>query len=467
MKKFRSQILADFDIRHFEQYSGHWAMYEPSCTALVERVNRLDLSAHLNEQFRACGDDEEAAPLKERKLASIDDQGIATVEIRGELTKYGSSLSSAPAMLMLRRTIDTLAQDASARGLLLILHSPGGTVSGTFDLADSIAEFATKKPVVTFGEDLVASAAYAIASQSTKLFASPAALIGSIGTYMVLVDSSKAAADWGYKYEVVKAGEMKGAGVPGTPITDAQRTEAQRTVNDLNSMFLRTVERGRRMSADRVAAVADGRVHLASDALKLGLIDQVGTLAAAYAALQSMSTHQPSGRLVVAPSMEKAAMSDTETKPATLKELKAALPESTAEFREKCLEGSMTVAQATAAWAAHLSEELKATKTQLAEMKAKQAAEGDEPPLKKPGVKALQQASKKTSDEDEGEASGDPIAEWKKRHAAKVSAGKSREQATAELRQEDPELHRSYVQEFNARHRARIAAAAARASAGR
>jgi hypothetical protein len=77
---------------------------------------------------------------------------------------------------------------------------------------------------------------------------------------------------------VVRSGAFKGAGEQGTPVTDEQIGEAQRRVDALNEQFLNDVSKGRRMPMEQVRALADGRVHMASAAKGLGLIDGVASL---------------------------------------------------------------------------------------------------------------------------------------------------------------------------------------------
>ncbi|MHB8862043.1 MAG: S49 family peptidase [Pirellulaceae bacterium] len=127
-----------------------------------------------------------------------------------------------------------------------------------------------------FLDDLTASAAYWVASQATKVYANnKTALIGSIGTFAVLIDQSKRAEQLGVKVHVIKAGDFKGTGTPGTAITDKQLAHMQHIVDAANAEFLRGVATGRKMGSLAISAVADGRVHVAAEAKRLGLIDDV------------------------------------------------------------------------------------------------------------------------------------------------------------------------------------------------
>jgi ClpP class serine protease len=159
--------------------------------------------------------------------------------------------------------------------------------------------------VFAFAGDCIASAAYWIGSQATKLFVGPTSTVGSIGVYTVLVDSSRRASNEGVEVKVIKSGEMKGAGAPGTPITDAQVADTQRVIDDLNAHFVAAVARGRGMrmkherNADGKPIPADGRVFIGQQAVDMGLADDVMDRSAALAAVSTAAMAVAPGRSVI------------------------------------------------------------------------------------------------------------------------------------------------------------------------
>jgi hypothetical protein len=129
-----------------------------------------------------------------------------------------------------------------------------------------------------------------VASQASRIIANETALVGSIGTYGVVQDTSGMAAMEGVRVHVIRAGAFKGAGTPGTEITAEHLTEMQRTVDGLNEYFLAGVAAGRSMlTAVRVRELADGRAWLAAEAKTLGLIDAIGSFDQALSELQSQA----------------------------------------------------------------------------------------------------------------------------------------------------------------------------------
>lgn len=240
----------------------------------------------------------------ERKAQHEDDNryaltnGVAVIDISGVMTK-GESLYSllfgAKTMPQIEEQVRAAAADEAVNALLLRIDSPGGTVAGTSDLADAVYAARKQKPVVAYISDMGASAAYYVASQADAVYGDVDAIVGSIGVYLVVPDYSGMADKAGIKVHVVKAGDNKGAGTPGAPVTDEQLAEFQREVNQLNETFVDAVARGRGWPLDKAAALNDGRVHIGSHAVAAGLLDGVRSLADVMSELRSQSLN-PSTR---------------------------------------------------------------------------------------------------------------------------------------------------------------------------
>ena len=209
--------------------------------------------------------------------------GVATIAIDGPMAKFDSKYGGTNTVRT-RKALRQAASDGDAGAILLLVDSPGGNSAGTMELAADVRAAGESKILHAFGDDMLASAAYWVASQAQKVFANEMAMIGSIGTYAVLYDQSKAAEMEGVKVHVISTGELKGSGEPGTEVTPAKLEYVQVLVNDINAQFLKGVSAGR---GDRVnlKEVTDGRVWIAAKAKKLGLIDAISTMDAVHAEL--------------------------------------------------------------------------------------------------------------------------------------------------------------------------------------
>lgn len=423
---------------NLEQYLGLWAIDDVQFCQLMEHASRIDLAAHIAANLNA----DVAAPRM--AAASVGVTGstanIAIVSIEGTMTKRGSSFSDAGSTTRLRQTIRQLAADPFIDGIMLKIDSPGGTVAGTSDLAAEVAAAAALKPVHAFIEDMTASAAYWVASQAQRVTAnSPISLVGSIGTFVGLYDVSGAAAQQGIKAVVIKSGKFKAAGFPGTEITEEQKSVWQEVIDKTQSEFTAGVARGRGMSIEQAANLADGRSHVASDAMKLGLIDGISSFDAAMSELAAAAiSKKPKGRKM---------SNSSDRVAASLSELKASCPGAEAAFLMDQLERGATAAEASKAWVETLNAKLEMRDQEIAELNEKLAAAT----ATKPGVKAVPTApaagtvTESTSAHEEHEAAVKEL----------MAAGKSRSAANAEVFRKNPELRERLVQEANAKQRSR------------
>jgi signal peptide peptidase SppA len=363
-------------------YFGPWAILPDRFEQLVQRANQLNIRSHI-EQNRADYDPFAAAAAAsganskdESNAPYAISQGIAQIEMIGPMMKFASSLSSNVSTVYARKQLRHAANNPDVKAIFLRIDSPGGTVSGTKDLADEIARTKAIKPVVAFVEDLAASAAYWVAAQATEIIANnTTALIGSIGTYAVIYDYSRSAENMGIKTHLITTGKFRGAGVPGVAITPEQLTEFQRVIDSLNDQFKSAVASGRTMATATIDELADGRVHPATLALDYKLIDRIESFDAAfsrYLTLTTTSPSQPSTRRSSAMSVETKTENHVEPA-ATLEQLEKVCSEP--GFVMEQLKLTATVSQATIAYNSRLKAEREATKSnQAAEIISRHAS---------------------------------------------------------------------------------------------
>ena len=230
------------------------------------------LAAIRSGTFRMLDDDE--AESRSKPVTSITEDGIGLIDMTGPMMKGASKFGNVDSVLV-RGAVRAMVADPKVRGIVMRVDSPGGTFAGTDALYQDVADAAKSKPVYAQVEDLAASAAYYAVSGATGIFADGADQVGSIGTYAVVEDSSKAAEMEGIKVYVVSSGDMKGAFADGAPITPEQLDYLTAHVQQANGFFLQAVKKGRGMTDKRVEAVANGRTWFAAEAMSLGLIDGV------------------------------------------------------------------------------------------------------------------------------------------------------------------------------------------------
>ena len=251
----------------------HWAIYPPAFADLVaftrdETVDAAALEARLGMQ----------SGESRMEIAG----GVAYIPISGimqprpnYLTRYYGGTATSQVEVDFRRAVS----DEAVKSIVLLVDSPGGSAMGNEELAQVIHAARGRKPITAFVRGMMASAAYYVGSAADRIVASPSSSVGSIGTIMYHVDQSKMLEEWGITVTPITHGEHKADGNPYQPLTKESRETLQSYVSAYGDQFVEAVARHRGVTAKIVMErFGQGKVFLADEALRLGMIDAVGTL---------------------------------------------------------------------------------------------------------------------------------------------------------------------------------------------
>lgn len=169
-------------------------------------------------------------------------------------------------------SLESYNMDPEVKTIVVDVSSPGGAVTGVEEAAAMLAR--SEKPTVAFTDTEMASAAYWVGSQADRIVVTPSATIGSIGVYMAIPDVSKAYESMGVKMDVIKSGTLKGAGIEGTSLSEAQRADLQASVNAIHADFKAAVT-SKRTSVQ--ASDMEGQVFSGKVAAQKGLVTGLTT----------------------------------------------------------------------------------------------------------------------------------------------------------------------------------------------
>ena len=172
--------------------------------------------------------------------------------------------------------IRALADDKRVKAVILVIDSPGGTVSGGQALHAAFAAVAAKKPVVSVMDGVAASAGYMIAMPSQRVFAREGTLTGSIGVILETAEISGLLGRVGVTAEAITSGPLKDQPSFTKPLSPEGRDVLRGLVMDLYDQFATMVANGRHMPIDKVKQLGDGRAYTGRQALALGLVDEIG-----------------------------------------------------------------------------------------------------------------------------------------------------------------------------------------------
>lgn len=215
----------------------------------------------------------------------VDDDGVGWIQIAGTLVEKSSWLDSACGFVSYNTISAQLRQadaDGRVRGILLVIDSPGGEVTGMFGCAKVLGGIS--KPVYAAVNHCACSAAYLLASQCSRIFVTEDSLVGSIGVIAQHMEMSGRDAEAGLKYTTLYAGARKNDGNPHEPLSDGARAAIQADIDDLMDRFVGLVSQARGISAAAVRGT-EAALFRAERAIGAGLADQMGTPTEAAASL--------------------------------------------------------------------------------------------------------------------------------------------------------------------------------------
>jgi len=229
----------------------------------------------------------------EARIMSIDDlvpkgyevqNGKAIIPVKGALAKNPDIFSRIflgdGSTTQIKSDFLAALNDDAVSEIVLYVDSPGGTVDGTMDLAETIYNSRGKKPITAYSDGVIASAAYWIGAAADKIMiANDTTTVGSIGVVSTHVDETKALEEMGLKVTQFIAGKYKNIGSSVRPLTEEDSAYIQDRLDYLYSAFVDSVAKYRGVSSETVLSdMADGRIFTGKQAIKAGLVDGVSTL---------------------------------------------------------------------------------------------------------------------------------------------------------------------------------------------
>lgn len=220
------------------------------------------------------------------KVLLLHVEGFLSAEPRGGL--FGSR----PSLLEeLAARLDKARDDQDVAALVLAVNSPGGGVTATDVMHRELTRFRedTGVPMVAVFRDVAASGGYYIAADADRIVAHPTTVTGSIGTIAVRPIVAGLTDMLGVRFEVDRSGALKDMGSPLRNSTAAERALFQTLIEEMNARFQAHVRQGRGIPPGGEAAYADGRVLTAGQALRAGLVDELGYLEDGYAAARELA----------------------------------------------------------------------------------------------------------------------------------------------------------------------------------
>lgn len=176
------------------------------------------------------------------------------------------------------KDLEDLMNDDDVKAVVVRINSGGGDAYASEQMWHQMSELRKVKPVVVSMGDYAASGAYYMSAPASWIVAQPNTLTGSIGIFAVIPDlSGLVTTKLGVRFDEVKTNRNSTFGnLMARPFNAEEKAMLQASVNRGYSVFRQRVADGRRLPVESVEKIAQGRVWLATDALNIKLVDQLG-----------------------------------------------------------------------------------------------------------------------------------------------------------------------------------------------
>ena len=171
-----------------------------------------------------------------------------------------------------------IREDNDVKAVVLRVNSPGGSATAAEVIGREVMLTGKKKPVIVSMGNLAASGGYWISMGSSRIFAEPNTITGSIGVFGMLFNAEKLAANNGLTWDVVKTARFADTNTVSRPKNPQELANIQRVVDRIYDRFITKVANSRKLPKNKVQEIAQGRVWSGTAAKQLGLVDEIGGL---------------------------------------------------------------------------------------------------------------------------------------------------------------------------------------------
>ncbi|ACZ11325.1 signal peptide peptidase SppA [Sulfurospirillum deleyianum] len=204
---------------------------------------------------------------------------LAIVKLEGEILNVEEILEN----------IDKAQNDENIKGVLLHVDSPGGALAPSIELSMAVKRLAEKKPVVAYAGGSMTSGSYYASIWSNYIIANPGAFIGSIGVLFQAPNVAELAKKLGISEQVLSAGEYKQMGTFTREWTQKERGALKNLIDDAYDLFVKDVATARGLNLAKPDEFANAQVFIASKALNVHLIDEIGSLSSAKTKVEELA----------------------------------------------------------------------------------------------------------------------------------------------------------------------------------
>lgn len=282
----KSRNITVDDVNRFADEGAFFASPEKAVEyKLIDELKyRSEVEKYLIEQSGQTGDKLKTVGLSNMRNVKKTEREyrnkIAIVYAEGEIMQ---SLVSSPyrgghpyISEKLNDDLKKLADNEEVKAVVLRINSPGGSAYTSEQIWKQVYELKKKKPVVVSMGSVAASGGYYIASGASKIIAEPNTLTGSIGIFGMFPNTTGLFNKLALTTDIVKTNKYADFGDPSRPMTNDEKALIQGYIERGYDTFLTRCAEGRGLSKADIDSIGQGRVWTGEQALKIGLVDELG-----------------------------------------------------------------------------------------------------------------------------------------------------------------------------------------------
>jgi protease-4 len=193
---------------------------------------------------------------------------VGVVEVKGVITDSRATI----------KQLERFDENPRIKAIVLRVNSPGGAVGPSQEILRQVEKIRQKKKVVASLGTLAASGGYYVACGADLIMASRGTATGSIGVIMQFANVEQLTKKLGLDFFALKAGRYKDVGSPFRQMTKEEAAYMQHLLDNIYQQFVRDVAKNRKLSPEKVRALAEGKIYTGEEAKQLGLVDEFGNL---------------------------------------------------------------------------------------------------------------------------------------------------------------------------------------------
>ena len=223
------------------------------------------------------------ADMKNVKGPKLEGDQVAVYYAYGEIvdSETGSMMDDEANIVAntVCKDLEKLMNDDDVKAVVLRVNSPGGSAYASEQIWRSVTQLKAKKPVVVSMGGYAASGGYYISCAANYIYSEPTTITGSIGIFGMFPDFSGLLTDkLGVKFDEVKTNKHAAFGTVARPFNAEELAMLDQYIGRGYELFRKRVSDGRQQPVAQVEEIAQGRVWLGNDALKIKLVDAIGSL---------------------------------------------------------------------------------------------------------------------------------------------------------------------------------------------